>query len=233
MSPILPTDDDAPDEPLPPLVEPEREPDAAPSREARADRTRKAPREPRKTRRERADTRPARGGRVKTTTSLSDTVLRKGISESIQALAIAATLIDPVDGATIAQGEARLTDALMATARANPAFKARLEGMLQGGTYMQLAFAVGAIVLPITMRHLPMPPAFKAAAVMATSHAMSDGAPDHVPAEWEPFGPTADVLRAPDGTPLVPGVVYRDAEGAYVIDEHGNVQPFDEHADAN
>lgn len=196
------------------------EPDEAPAR--REPRTRAA-RKPRKARgAARADTRPARAPREREAKSVSTTILAKGLEQTIQGVAIAVTILDAEDGAIISRGEPRLTAALIATAEQNPRFKKRLEEMLEGGTYMQLAVAVGAIVLPITMRHVPMPAAFRHAAVMA--QAAGEQAPDAPPPGWG------------EGAPIVhePGVIYQDVHGPYTIDDAGNVVPVgsDEHGAA-
>jgi hypothetical protein len=206
--------------------------DAAPEPRERKART---PRQPRKrktraTRAPREDTRPARGARTRETTSIGRAALERGLQDSMQGIAIAVTLIDAEDGAIIARGEPRLTKALIATADQNPNFKRRLEELLQGGTYMQLAVAVGAIVLPITLRHVPgLPPAFRQASVLAQDSAVF--VPDAPPAGWGDAAPSGDLsplMQAPILSDYEPGRVYRDEQGAYTVDAEGNVTPFDD-----
>lgn len=222
MSTIEPDEDTSTTPPpIPPEPDHERNPqpeDEAPALAARRTRT-SAPRESkgkRSTRRAaaRADTKPARAVRSRETASMTRAALERGLEQSIQGIAIAVTILDAEDGAIIARGEPRLTAALLATADQNPRFKQRLEEMLQGGTYMQLAVALGAIVLPITMRHVPLPPAFRQAAVLAQS--AGEQAPDAPPAGW---GDEDQIVH-------VPGTIYSDEHGAYTIDEAGNVVPF-------
>lgn len=234
--PPLVTPPVAPAPELAPLIEPEA--DAAPDSKARATRTRAASpsegsstrpggRKKRRASTQRADTRPARAPRTREASSTSRVLLAKGLEETLQGIAIAVSIIDAEDGAIIARGEPRLTAALVATAEQNPRFKARLEALLEGGTYMQLAVAVGAIALPITMRHVPVPPQLRSAAALMQSR--GEQAPDAPPAEWSMPGeaPTPGFVAA-DGTVLYPGVAYRDEGGAYTIDDAGNVITLDE-----
>lgn len=203
---------------LPPLtpnplleVEPDEAPDAGAVRER--SRAPRAPRKARKPRRDRPDVAPASKQRVAASQNMSRAVLAKGLERSIQGIAIAVMVIDAEDGAIIARGERALTEALLATADQNPRFKKRLEELLTGGTYMQLAVAVGAIILPITMRHVPVPPQLRPAAAAMQMHAAGD-VPDAPPASW---GGTDEVL--------VPGVQYVDEHGPFTVDDAGNVIP--------
>lgn len=169
-------------------------------------------REPRKPR-ERAEARPARSPRTATTRQ----AMERGVANTVHSIAFAVSMLDPVDGAIIANGSDDLVAAVMATADQNPGFKRWLDDALKGGTYLQLVAAVGAIAIPIAARHLPLPPAF----AFAASRPKPDRAPDTIPTEWNPPSSTHE-----------PGVIYEDEAGPYTVDAAGNVVPVGSNGDA-
>lgn len=181
--------------------------DTPPEPRARRTRSKRAKAAPTKARAAR-EARPASSPRVNATRAQ----LERGVSNTVHSIAFAVSMLDPVDGAIIAEGEANLTSAVMQTADTNPRFKRWLEDALKGGTYLQLVAAVGAIAVPIAARHMRLPPALAFAATRQPRMA-TDPNPDM-------FAPTE-----PAPVTHEPGRIYQDEGGAYTVDEAGNVVP--------
>lgn len=62
-------------------------------------------------------------------------------------------MVNEVDGLAILQGAERLSVALDKAAKQSPAVARALEAALTGGVWAEVAFASGAIILPIALNH--------------------------------------------------------------------------------
>jgi hypothetical protein len=88
---------------------------------------------------------------------LSDSALRMELLSMVQGAGAVVLSIDRFDGSVIISGADGLVDALMSMAASNPSFRAWLEKGSSSLTWVQLALAIGAIVLPIAAHHKIVP----------------------------------------------------------------------------
>lgn len=122
---------------------------------------------------------------------LTDAALRTELLAMLQGAGAVVLAVDRFDGAVIISGAENLVDALMSMAAQNPAFRKWLEAGSSSMTWVQLAVAVGAIVIPIAAHHKIVPVDEAAmlrmfhpqlAATVPPAPAATDTVdPDHVP----------------------------------------------------
>ena len=79
--------------------------------------------------------------------------LQKRLQEAIGGMGVMIALANEIDGMAIIEGAERLSIALDKAAKQSPAFKRTLEAVLTGGVWAEVAFASGAIIVPIALNH--------------------------------------------------------------------------------
>lgn len=85
------------------------------------------------------------------------TPLQGRLQEAIGGVGILVCLLNEIDGLAIIEGAERLSIALDKAAKQNPAVKRTLEAVLTGSVWGEVAFAAGAIALPIGVNHGMIP----------------------------------------------------------------------------
>lgn len=79
------------------------------------------------------------------------------LQEAIGGIGIFVALVNEVDGLAIIEGAERLSLALDKAARQSPSLKRTLEAVLTGSVWAEVAFASGAIIVPIAVNHNLLP----------------------------------------------------------------------------
>lgn len=79
--------------------------------------------------------------------------LQGRLQEAIGGMGVMIALVNEVDGLAIIQGAERLSTALDKAAQQSPAVRRTLEAVLTGGVWAEVAFASGAIIVPIALNH--------------------------------------------------------------------------------
>lgn len=83
--------------------------------------------------------------------------LQGRLQEAIGGIGIIVAMLNEIDGLAIIEGAERLSIALDKAAKQNPAVRRTLEAALTGSVWAEVAFASGAIALPIAVNHRILP----------------------------------------------------------------------------